>query len=118
MVDTVARLAQWKIDNLGPCSYKKSDPFKLGIWNWYVSIFIYLFISLSLCLSMRFFNCLFCRCFAIVRNRFLSIHLFPEPSRVSKEHPPVAKFVLRISVAGSSRKFLVSPGIYAPTLTS
>jgi len=45
-VDTVARLAQWKIENFGPCSYKKSDPFKLGIWNWYTQ---YQFISLSLC---------------------------------------------------------------------
>ncbi|KAH1255839.1 BTB/POZ domain-containing protein [Glycine max] len=36
-VETLARLAQWKIDNFGPCSYKKSDPFKLGIWNWYFS---------------------------------------------------------------------------------
>ncbi|KAK2351862.1 BTB/POZ domain-containing protein [Trifolium repens] len=81
-VDTVSRLAQWKIDNFGPCSYKKSDPFKLGIWNWY---------------------------FSIVRNRFFSIHLFPEPSRISKEHPPLARFILRVSVAGSSRKFIISP---------
>lgn len=35
-VETLARLAQWKIDNFGLCSYKKSDPFKLGIWNWCV----------------------------------------------------------------------------------
>ncbi|KAE9603938.1 hypothetical protein Lal_00002244 [Lupinus albus] len=81
-VDTIARLAQWKIDNFGPCSYKKSDPFKVGIWNWYLSI---------------------------ERNRYLYIHLFPEPSRVSKENPPVAKFILRVSNASSSRKFSVSP---------
>ncbi|KAI9113302.1 hypothetical protein K1719_015827 [Acacia pycnantha] len=37
-VETISRLAQWKIDNFGPCSYKKSDPFKVGIWNWYLSI--------------------------------------------------------------------------------
>ncbi|KAH1255836.1 BTB/POZ domain-containing protein [Glycine max] len=38
-VETLARLAQWKIDNFGPCSYKKSDPFKLGIWNWIIHPF-------------------------------------------------------------------------------
>ncbi|KAL1309865.1 hypothetical protein HN51_052602 [Arachis hypogaea] len=81
-VDTIARLAQWKIDNFGPCSYKKSDPFKVGIWNWYLSI---------------------------ERNRYLYIHLFPEPSRVSKEQPPVARFILRVSNAGSSRRFYISP---------
>ncbi|KAJ1382538.1 SKP1/BTB/POZ domain superfamily [Sesbania bispinosa] len=81
-VETVARFAQWKIDNFGPCSYKKSEPFKVGIWNW---------------------------CFSIVRNRYLYIHLFPEPSRVSKEHPPLARFILRVSNAGSSRKFHISP---------
>ncbi|RDX64043.1 BTB/POZ domain-containing protein, partial [Mucuna pruriens] len=35
-VEMVGRLAQWKIDKLGPSSYKKSEPFKVGIWNWYV----------------------------------------------------------------------------------
>ncbi|CAL0319416.1 unnamed protein product [Lupinus luteus] len=80
-VDTVARLAQWKIDNFGPCSYKKSDPFKVGIWNWYLSI---------------------------ERNRYLYIHLFPEPSRISKENPPAAKFILRVFNASSSRKLYFS----------
>ncbi|KAK7351109.1 hypothetical protein VNO77_10298 [Canavalia gladiata] len=83
-VETVARLAQWKIDNFGFSSHKKSDPFKVGIWNWY---------------------------FSIVRNshRYLYIHLFPEPSRVSKEQPPLARFILRVSNAGSSRSFHISP---------
>ncbi|KAL3616111.1 hypothetical protein CASFOL_040405 [Castilleja foliolosa] len=37
-VETLARLAQWKIENFGPTSpYKRSDPFKIGIWNWYPS---------------------------------------------------------------------------------
>lgn len=81
-VDTLARLARWKIDNFGPYSYKKSDPFKLGIWNWY---------------------------FSIVRNKLLIIHLFPEPSPLSKDNPPFARFVLRVSNAGSSRSFHISP---------
>nr|ACU19579.1 unknown [Glycine max] len=81
-VETLARLAQWKIDNFGLCSYKKSDPFKVGIWNWY---------------------------FSIVRNRYLYIHLFPEPSQVLKDNPPFARFILRVSNAGSSRSFHISP---------
>ncbi|XP_047161897.1 BTB/POZ domain-containing protein At1g21780-like [Vigna umbellata] len=84
-VETISRLAQWRIDNFGPCSYKKSDPFKLGIWNWYISI---------------------------ERNRYLYIHIFPEPSRLSKEQPPVARFILRVSNnSGPTRKFYISPGL-------
>ncbi|KAL6296805.1 hypothetical protein ACE6H2_004947 [Prunus campanulata] len=52
-VETISRLAQWRIENFGPCSYKRSDPFKLGIWNWH---------------------------FSIEKNRYLYIRLFPEPS--------------------------------------
>ncbi|QCE15748.1 BTB/POZ domain-containing protein At1g21780-like [Vigna unguiculata] len=81
-VETLGRLAQWKIDNIGLCSYQKSDPFKVGIWNWY---------------------------FSIVRNKYLFIHLFPEPSPVSKDQPPFARFVLRVSNSGSSRSFHISP---------
>ncbi|CAJ1974252.1 unnamed protein product [Sphenostylis stenocarpa] len=81
-VETVARLAQWKIDNVGLSSYKKSEPFKVGIWNWY---------------------------FSIVRNMFLYIHLFPEPSQVSKDYPPFARFIIRVSNAGSSSSFQISP---------
>ncbi|KAI4307267.1 hypothetical protein L6164_030471 [Bauhinia variegata] len=81
-VETISRLAQWKIENFGPCSYKKSDPFKIGIWNWYLSI---------------------------ERNRYLYIRLFPEASRVSKEQPPIARFILRVSSTGASRRFYISP---------
>ncbi|KAK3230636.1 hypothetical protein Dsin_002517 [Dipteronia sinensis] len=81
-VETISRLAQWRIDNFGPCSYKKSDPFKVGIWNWHLSI---------------------------EKNRYLYIRLFPEPSRVSKEQPPLAKFVLRVSTSGANRRPYISP---------
>ncbi|KAE8679371.1 hypothetical protein F3Y22_tig00111402pilonHSYRG01299 [Hibiscus syriacus] len=37
-VQTTARLAQWKIDNLASCTYRKSDPFKIGNWNWHLSV--------------------------------------------------------------------------------
>ncbi|KAK9167558.1 hypothetical protein Scep_002749 [Stephania cephalantha] len=69
-VDTISRLAQWRIESFGPCSYKRSDAFKVGIWNWHLSI---------------------------EKNRYLYIRLFPEPSRASKDQPPIARFVLRVS---------------------
>ncbi|KAJ6730483.1 hypothetical protein OIU85_021294 [Salix viminalis] len=82
-VDTISRLAQWRIENSGPYSYKKSDPFKVGIWNWYLSI---------------------------EKNRCLCIRLFPEPSRASKEQSPIAKFVIRVSNAGAyNRRPYISP---------
>ncbi|EEF48335.1 BTB/POZ domain-containing protein At1g21780 [Ricinus communis] len=81
-VETISRLAQWRIDNFGPCSYKKSDPFKVGIWNWHLSV---------------------------EKNRYLYVRLFPEPSRASKEQPPIARFVLRVSNAGANRRPYISP---------
>ncbi|KAI3714679.1 hypothetical protein L6452_21638 [Arctium lappa] len=81
-VETISRLAQWRIDNFGPCTYKKSEPFKIGIWNWQLSV---------------------------EKNRYLYIRLFPEPSRLSKEQPPIAKFILRVTTTGTSRRPYISP---------
>ncbi|KAL7246257.1 hypothetical protein ACSBR2_001391 [Camellia fascicularis] len=81
-VETISRLAQWRIDNFGPSTYRKSDPFKVGIWNWHLSI---------------------------EKNRYLYIRLFPELSRASKEQPPIARFVLRVSNTGANRKLYISP---------
>ncbi|EOY16309.1 BTB/POZ domain - like 10 [Theobroma cacao] len=89
-VETISRLAQWRIDNFGPCSHKKSDPFKVGLWNWHLSI---------------------------EKNRFFYIRLFPEPSRVSKEQPPFAKFFFRVSNAGANRKLHISPLFERPLRT-
>ncbi|KAI3442710.1 BTB domain-containing protein [Psidium guajava] len=80
-VETLSRLAQWRIDNFGPSSYRKSEPFKMGIWNWHLSV---------------------------ERNRHLYVRLFPELSRISKEQPPLARFVVRVSVAGTGRKLFTS----------
>jgi len=81
-VEIISRLAQWRIDNLGPCSSKKSDPFKIGIWNWHLWV---------------------------EKNRFLNIRLFPEASRVSKEQPPIARFIIRVSNSGPNRRPYISP---------
>ncbi|KAL6492887.1 hypothetical protein OROGR_032646 [Orobanche gracilis] len=82
-VETIARLAQWKIESFGPTSpYKRSEPFKIGIWNWHLSL---------------------------ERTRSTCIRLFPEPSPVSKEQPPVARFVIRVTTSGSNRRPYISP---------
>lgn len=116
-VDTIGRLAQWKVDNLGPSSCKKSEPFKVGIWNWYVSHFEECYLNELEIFNLVPFPSLIRRCFLIIRNHHLFIHLYPEPSRASKENPPHARIVLRISNAGvgSSRKFHISPGMISNT---
>jgi len=35
-VETTSRLAQWRIDNVSSCTYRRSDSFHMGFWNWYV----------------------------------------------------------------------------------
>ncbi|KAL5704388.1 hypothetical protein ACHQM5_022826 [Ranunculus cassubicifolius] len=81
-VETISRLCQWRIDSFGPCTYRRSDPFKVGIWNWHLSV---------------------------EKNRYLYIRLFPEPSKVSKEQPPIARFILRVSNLGANRRPYISP---------
>ena len=41
-VETTPRLAQWRIETLSSCTYRKSDPFKIGLWNWFVFYFSFL----------------------------------------------------------------------------
>ncbi|KAF6152797.1 hypothetical protein GIB67_004626 [Kingdonia uniflora] len=81
-VETISRLAQWRIDNFGPCTYRRSESFKVGLWNWHLSI---------------------------EKNRYLYVRLFPEPGRVLKDQFPIAKFVVRVSNVGVNRRNYVSP---------
>ncbi|XP_042501940.1 BTB/POZ domain-containing protein At1g55760-like [Macadamia integrifolia] len=83
-VETTSRLAQWKIDNLASCTYRKSDPFKIGNWNWYL---------------------------AVEKNRTLSIKLYPEISNLTREKPPIASFSIRVLCSVGDRKALVHPGV-------
>eukprot|EP00249_Psilotum_nudum_P009144 c21736_g1_i1 orf=449-1435(-) len=89
-VETTARLAQWKIENLASWTFKRSEPFRVGLWNWHLSI---------------------------ERNRFLYVRLFPELCRVSKESPPIASFVLRLFNVGGNRRPWTSP-VYDKLLRS
>ncbi|CAL9206294.1 unnamed protein product [Musa hybrid cultivar] len=108
-VETISRLAQWKIESFGPCTYRRSDAFKIGIWNWFAS-------SLDPSPLLSRFNilsflhsCWGFRYLSVEKNRYVHIRLFPEPSRVSKEQPPVAKFVVRVSSPAPGRRPCISP---------
>lgn len=83
-VETTSRLAQWRIENLASCTYRKSDPFKIGSWNWHL---------------------------AIEKNRVLLIKLYPEISSFTRQNPPVASFIIRVLCPIGGRKALVHPEI-------
>ncbi|KAJ4828708.1 hypothetical protein Tsubulata_029676 [Turnera subulata] len=81
-VQTTSRLAQWRIDNLASCTYRKSDPFKIGKWNWHLSI---------------------------EKNRALYVKLYPEISNLTRENPPIASFIIRVVCSVGDRKTLTHP---------
>ncbi|KAH9618513.1 hypothetical protein KSS87_022101 [Heliosperma pusillum] len=83
-VETTSRLVQWRIDNLSSCSFRRSDPFKIGLWNWHL---------------------------VLEKNRVLMIKLYPEISKLSKENPPIASFIIRVLSSVGDRKPLVHPEI-------
>ncbi|XP_042040175.1 BTB/POZ domain-containing protein At1g55760-like [Salvia splendens] len=83
-VETTSRLAQWRIQNLASCTYRKSDPFKIGIWNWHMSI---------------------------EKSRSLMVKLYPEISNVSRENPPIASFIIRAISSVGDRKCLLHPEV-------
>ncbi|KAK9065498.1 hypothetical protein SSX86_014899 [Deinandra increscens subsp. villosa] len=83
-VQTTSRLAQWRIDNLSSSTYRKSDPFKIGNWNWRL---------------------------VLERNRTLLIKLYPEISSLNKDNPPIASFIIRVVCSLGGRKALVHPEI-------
>ncbi|XP_057863892.1 BTB/POZ domain-containing protein At1g21780 isoform X1 [Cryptomeria japonica] len=80
-VETAARVAQWRIENMVSSSYRRSEPFKMGLWNWHLSV---------------------------EKSRYVYVRLFPEPSRHSKEQPPIATFMLRLYNVAASRRPLTS----------
>uniref|UniRef100_A0A5B6ZDW3 BTB domain-containing protein n=1 Tax=Davidia involucrata TaxID=16924 RepID=A0A5B6ZDW3_DAVIN len=83
-VETTPRLAQWRIDNLASCTYRKSDPFKIGKWNWHL---------------------------AVEKNRMLFIKLYPEISNLTRDNPPIASFIIRVVCSAGDRKALIHPEI-------
>ncbi|KAK6229929.1 hypothetical protein QUC31_001550 [Theobroma cacao] len=83
-VETTARLAQWRIDNFASCNYRKSDPFKIGKWNWHL---------------------------LVERNRVLSVKLYPEISNLTRENPPIASFIIRVVCSTGDRRAFTHPEI-------
>ncbi|XWS27682.1 hypothetical protein CRYUN_Cryun25bG0002300 [Craigia yunnanensis] len=83
-VATTARLAQWRIDNPASCTYRKSDPFKIGKWNWHLSV---------------------------EKNRVLYVKLYPEISNITRDNPPIASFIIRVVCSAGDRKALTHPEI-------
>ncbi|KAM7250397.1 hypothetical protein ACFE04_022280 [Oxalis oulophora] len=83
-VETTSRLAQWRIQNLASFSYRKSDPFKIGKWNWFLSV---------------------------EKNRVLFIKLYPEISTLTRDNPPIASFTVRVISSVGDRKAITHPEI-------
>lgn len=91
-VETTSRLAQWRIDNVSSCTYRRSDPFHMGFWNWHL---------------------------ALEKNKVLLIKLYPEISNFTKQNPPIASFVIRVlSSAGGDTKLLINPEVTDKQLKS
>ncbi|KAB1208409.1 hypothetical protein CJ030_MR7G001380 [Morella rubra] len=83
-VETTSRLAQWRIENLASCTYRKSDPFKIGKWNWHLSV---------------------------EKNRLLFVKLYPEISNLTRDNPPIASFIIRVVSSVRDRQALTHPEI-------
>ncbi|KAL3614841.1 hypothetical protein CASFOL_040502 [Castilleja foliolosa] len=90
-VETTSRVAQWRIENLASCTYRKSDPFRIGNWNWHLSV---------------------------EKNRVLYIKLYPEISNLTRENPPIASFIIKLVSAVGDRKCLVYPEVNDKQLKS
>ncbi|GER45944.1 BTB/POZ domain-containing protein [Striga asiatica] len=90
-VETTSRLAQWRIDNLASCTYRKSDPFTMGMWNWHLSV---------------------------EKNRILFIKLYPVISNLTREYPPIASFVIKLVSGVGDRRCLVHPEVTDKQLKS
>ncbi|XP_057440953.1 BTB/POZ domain-containing protein At1g55760-like [Lotus japonicus] len=76
-VETTCRLAQWRVHNFASNTYRKSDPFKIAMWNWHLSV---------------------------ENNRVSYVKLYPE---LSKDNPLVASFIVRVLSSVGNSKALV-----------
>nr|GMC72350.1 BTB/POZ domain-containing protein At1g55760 [Ipomoea batatas] len=85
-VDTTSRFAQWRFENLPTCTYRRSQPFIMGKWNWIL---------------------------VVENNRSLSVKFHPETSNTTRDNPPIASFIIRLvsNNVGPDRKVLVHPEV-------
>ncbi|KAL0560858.1 hypothetical protein IC582_001272 [Cucumis melo] len=84
-VETTSRLAQWRIENLASCTYRKSDPFKIGMWKWHLSV---------------------------EKNKLLYVKLYPEISSLTRDNPPIVSFIIRVVSFAGDRKALTHPDVF------
>ncbi|KAL8469580.1 hypothetical protein ACS0TY_032429 [Phlomoides rotata] len=90
-VETTSRLAQWRIDSLASFTFRESDPFTIGNWNWRLSV---------------------------EKSRTLIIRLYSEVSKVTRENPPIASFIIKVIWPSGDRKCLVHPEVTEKLLKS
>ncbi|KAK1310438.1 BTB/POZ domain-containing protein [Acorus calamus] len=55
---------------------------------------------------------------SVEKNRYMYIRLYPEPCRLSKEQPPMARFILRVCNVGGNRRPYISPASSSSTYES
>ncbi|XP_027332586.1 BTB/POZ domain-containing protein At1g55760-like isoform X1 [Abrus precatorius] len=78
-VETTCRMARWTIHNLASSTYRKSDPFRIAMWNWHLSV---------------------------EKNRVSCVKLYPEISNLTRDNPPIASFIVRLLTSVRDRKAL------------
>ncbi|KAK1258504.1 BTB/POZ domain-containing protein [Acorus gramineus] len=135
-VETISRLAQWKIESFGPGTFRKSDSFKKrnstggakisfpgsgsricplplssGLLVVVLTGMIRDFIKTGANAQNVQKNSWLMRFLSVEKNRYMYIRLYPEPCRLSKEQPPMARFILRVCNVGGNRRPYISPGL-------
>uniref|UniRef100_A0A0E0IDR0 BTB domain-containing protein n=2 Tax=Oryza TaxID=4527 RepID=A0A0E0IDR0_ORYNI len=88
-VEAAPRLAQWRVDVLPCYTYRKSEPFRIGLWNWYLSV--------------------------ERNNKQTCVKVFAELSNSAKNTTPapIASFITKLLISfPPNQKTIVHPGIF------
>ncbi|KAG0524703.1 hypothetical protein BDA96_07G234300 [Sorghum bicolor] len=88
-VEAAPRLAQWRVEALPCYTYRKSLPFRIGLWNWYLSV--------------------------ERNNKQTCVKLFAENPNSPKNGPsaPIASFVTKLLISlPPNQQTIVHPGIF------
>ncbi|KAL6646092.1 hypothetical protein ACP70R_017700 [Stipagrostis hirtigluma subsp. patula] len=88
-VEAAPRLAQWRVDALPCYTYRRSLPFRIGLWNWFLSV--------------------------ERNNKQTCVKLFAENSNSTKDAAPapIASFVTKLLISlPPNQKTIVHPGIF------
>ncbi|KAL6661195.1 hypothetical protein ACP70R_000579 [Stipagrostis hirtigluma subsp. patula] len=88
-VEAAPRLAQWRVDALPCYTYRRSLPFRIGLWNWFLSV--------------------------ERNNKQTCVKLFAENSNSTKDAAPapIASFATKLLISlPPNQKTIVHPGIF------